>query len=235
MSVDVTIRFPQIDAAGILFYPRCFELLARYFERTPIEAAPVTMKTTFTHPLRLGDRITLQLEQQERRWAYSAALAGRECFRVASLDAFPELGESDGYETQAGTVGRWACGPSGHMSLSRSFEYVNVAVEEFLEHITGTAFANLHIERRIGIPTVEFLTRVRDLPRVGDAVCVVSRALAVGTTSLTLAHELHRDKECLIENRQVVVFVEMEADGYRSVRIPADVRAALEENLNVAA
>ena len=63
MSVDVTIRFPQIDAAGILFYPRCFELLARYFERTPIDASPVTMQTTFTHPLRLGDRIALQLEQ----------------------------------------------------------------------------------------------------------------------------------------------------------------------------
>ncbi|MEM7501256.1 MAG: thioesterase family protein [Pseudomonadota bacterium] len=233
--MDVTIRFPQIDAAGILFYPRCFELLSRYFERTPVDAAPVSMQTTFAHPLRLGDRISLQLEQEGRRWAYSATLAGRECFRVVSLEAFPELGGSDGHETQAGPIGRWACGPSGHMSLSRSFEYVNVAVEEYLEHVTGSTFANLHVERRIGIPTVEFLTRVRDLPLAGDTVCVVSRALAVGTTSLTLAHELRRGEECLIENRQVVVFVEMEADGYRSVRIPADVREALEENLNVAA
>lgn len=235
MTVDVTIRFPQIDAAGIMFYPRCFELLARHFQGSPLDTTPISVRTTFAHPLRLGDRITLRLDEQGDYWSYSASLDGLECFRVESLEEFPELESSGGFVTQMGGVGNWACGPAGRMALSRSFEYVNVAVEEFFEHVLESAFADLHVGRRIGIPTVEFLTRVHELPRPGDAVSMATDAVAIGTKSLTLTHALRRGTDCLVENRQVLVFVEMQRDGFRSVRIPDDVRDALEEKRNVAA
>ena len=43
---------------------------------------------------------------------------------------------------------------------------------------------------------------------------------------MTLTSWLVRGDECLVENEQVVVFVRMLENGYESIPIPDDVRAA---------
>lgn len=232
--MDITIRFPQIDVAGIMFYPRCFELLQRYFPDSPLENAPFGMRTTFAQPLRLGDRVSLALERDDERWAFSGASRGSECFRVESRRLGPPPSNAPAFRSQHGALGGWACGPSGRMALSRSFEFLNMAAEEYLERVLDLPFHELHVGRRLGIPTARFHTQVFALPRWRDEIHMATEVGAVGSKSLTLRHQLRRAEECLVETEQVVVFVEMQANGYRSVPIPDDLRALLKESADVA-
>ena len=235
MAVNVTIRFPQIDAAGIMFYPRCFELLTRYFPESPLESAPFSIKTRFLRPLRLGDQIDIQFAEDGERWAFSACKGAVEHFRVESMTGASEHEQISGHVTQDGILGAWACGPSGAMLLSRSFEYLNVAVEETLEQVLGMPFHDMHVARGIGIPTAEFATVVKALPRGGQRVCMKTRIDSVGRKSLTLRHQLRSDGACLVDNTQTIVFVEMLRNDYRSIPIPDDMRKQLEASVDVAA
>ena len=58
----VTLRFPQIDPAGIMFYPRYFEIALRRFPVLPFSAPPYTLTTQFIRPNRLGDTLDLSLQ-----------------------------------------------------------------------------------------------------------------------------------------------------------------------------
>ena len=49
------IRFSHIDGAGIVFYPRYFEMLADSFPSRFAVVDPVRISTEFRHPARLGE------------------------------------------------------------------------------------------------------------------------------------------------------------------------------------
>ena len=119
----------------------------------------------------------------------------------------------------------------GRMSLSRYFECVNVAIEEWFELTLSMPFHSLHVGRGVGIPTVQFDTNLGSLPALGECYSVRLAPLTIGNRAMTFTSWLIRDDECLVENRQVVVFVRMLDDGYESIDIPADVRRAFGEQL----
>ncbi len=110
-----------------------------------------------------------------------------------------------------------------------------MAIEEWFEDTLGLPFAELHVGQRIGIPTVQFDTRVYALPTAGDEFSIWLRAQTVGSRSLTFVSSLVVDGRCLLANRQVVVFVRMQPDGYVSMEIPADIRTAFEAQLDTEA
>lgn len=218
-----------------MFYPRCFELLARSFPGSVLERPPFAMRTRFFRPLRLGDRIGLDYSENAGRWAFSAQKDAVEHFRVEAATASLTGERFVGHVTQDGVLGGWACGPSGRMLLSRSFEYLNVAVEETLEKVLGMPFHEMHVTRGIGIPTVQFTTSVAELPMAGQSVFMETRISHVGSKSLTLQHQLRSDGECFVDNTQTIVFVEMLEHDYRSMPIPEDMRDLLEASVDVAA
>ena len=59
-----------------MFYPRCFELLAKYFPTSPLDRAPYAMKTRFLRPLRLGDQIDIGFSEEGGRWCFTAEERG---------------------------------------------------------------------------------------------------------------------------------------------------------------
>lgn len=235
MSVDVIVRFPQCDAAGIMYYPRYFELLTRYFPGSPITNTPLAMQIRFSRPNRLGDRLAIGLVEEKNSWAYSGCMNGVEHFRVVSAPLEKMEKKAARFVTMPDVVGQWAVGADDTMQLSRCFEYFSDAVEMFMEDVLATTFHEMHIGRRVGIPTVGFTTTVNELPRVGEEIVTSVQALKVGSKSLTLRHQLLRGQECLVENEQVIVFVEMLPDGFQSMDIPDDMRGPLRERLDVAA
>ena len=233
----VTIRFPHVDPAGIVFYPRYFETVSRCFADLPFSATPFAIKTQFLRPNRLGDTLDIEL-LGGNDWSISGRMDGDECFSIRPLTGSTELANDAhlqpalAFRTTAETLGEWACGTNGHMQLSRYFEFLNMAIEEWLEDRLEMPFPNMHLGRRVGIPTVQFNTRCRRLPEVGESVSTWIRPTKLGDRAMTFRSWFVCGNECVVENEQVVVFVHMQERGYASMPIPGDMRARFAEQMN---
>ena len=123
----VTIRFPQVDRAGIIFYPRYFELILRCFAELPLASMPVAFKTQFLQPSRLGDRIEIVYERETGRsgWRIVGQMKGADYFSVTpiatsgALARDAHLSQLPVFKAHPVVVGDWAVGRSGDMHLSR--------------------------------------------------------------------------------------------------------------------
>jgi len=225
---EVVIRFPQVDPAGIVFYPRYFEMVFRYFPDSRLANPPVGIKTRFLKPNRFGDRVELVFVSGDD-WSVRGRMNGAEYFSMTPIDTGDAAPPgTPAYRSATDTVGRWCTGDDGRMQLSRYFELLNMAIEEWFEQTLGSPFAEIHADRKVGIPTVQFETRVTALPMSGNSYSIWIKPEKIGSRSLTFTSWLVSGDRCLVENRQVVVFVRMLADGYVSMEIPPDIRAPLE-------
>ena len=84
-AATFAIRFPQVDAAGIVFYPRYFEMVASSFPWLPLNAPPYVIETQFLKPNRLGDRLHLEVEASadSRSWSVTGLMSGETHFSHA--------------------------------------------------------------------------------------------------------------------------------------------------------
>jgi len=226
----VTIRFPQVDPAGIVFYPRYFEAVARCFPVLPFAEPPFAIRTRFLKPNRLGDRLDIRFAPGDD-WSITGRMEGHEYFSMRPIAAGETLPadarrrHAAAFRSPVETVGDWACGTNGRMQLSRYFEFLNMAIEQWLEDSLQMPFPDMHLGRRVGIPTVQFDTHCRRLPSAGETVSTWIRPVKLGDRALTFMSWFVSGDECLVENRQVVVFVRMLEQGYESMPIPDDMRA----------
>jgi len=234
-SATASIRFAHVDGAGIVFYPRYFELLARHFESLSY-AAPIAINAEFRSPNRLGDRIDLILDKHsdERCWTVVGELDGVEHFRIAAapLETTEFAADSPtlsaaGFRTPQEKVGRWQVDLRGDLTLARYYEMVNESVERWFENLLECRFSELFFERKTGIPTVRFVTRCSQLPAAGTVVEMGIMATRVGVKSLQLTSTLFGDGVALATSEQTIVFVDLNETQLRSVRIPADIRARI--------
>ena len=230
-TAKFTIRFPQIDAAGIVFYPRYFEMIAHSFPWLHPETTPSVIETRFLKPNRLGDQLQLEIAAAPdcSAWTINGTMSGETHFTMQSIGA---AGERDhvipeaAFETERVAIGDWSVGSDGRLQLSRSFELVNVAIEEWFEHTLGMPFQELHVGRKTGIPTVSFRTVTRKLPRAGTTVTVGIRPTKIGNRSMSFTSWITGDEGWLIQNDQVIVFVRMLDAGYELMRIPDGIKRA---------
>lgn len=234
-SEEVRIRFPQVDAAGIVFYPRYFEMLARYFPTSPLAAMPCAFSAEFRRANRLGDDLLLSCEagSQETDWRITGSMDGDDHFVIKPLDAPPPVpaahrAADGGFHTEPEIIGDWSVGRNGRLLVSRYFEHLNVAIELWFERTLGISFGELHIARRIGIPTVSFRTRCRAMPAAGSHVATWIRPVRLGHRSMTFTSWFVCNDLCLAETEQVIVFVRMLEREFRTIPIPGEIRSAFE-------
>ena len=232
---EFTIRFPQVDPAGIVFYPRYFEMVNQCFPALPLGHLPLAIKTQFLKPNRLGDRLSLHADGGVH-WSVIGRTGNVDHFSMRAADVAPPSPtahrlSASAFTTRPQVVGEWMTDIHRRMSLSRYFECLNVAIEEWFEFSLSMPFHTLHVGRGVGIPTVQFDTNLGSLPALGERVSIRLAPLTIGRRAMTFKSWLIRDDECLVENRQVVVFVRMLDDGYESIDIPADVRRAFGKQL----
>jgi len=231
----VTIRFPHVDNAGIIFYPRYIELLLKHLPGLPLFSPPTAFVIEFRKANRLGDKIQIVLDSAASpdEWSVTGQMNGDDYFTVrpmaperSMLSPDAHLSQTSAFATIDIPVGEWMSDRQGHMYLSRYFETLNVSIEKWFEATLDLPFHQLHVERRIGIPTVRFQTKCRELPKVGDTVRMLFRPIRIGSRSMTSRSWMVRGDECLVETEQVIVFVRMQENGFETIEIPEYVRDA---------
>ena len=173
---------------------------------------------------------------QDGGWSFVGRMGDDKHFSIASLPAeesnldpsahHPEL---PAFQSDEILVAPWTTDHTGHLQVSRFFELVNVAVEQWFPRTLGLSFYELHTVNSGGIPTVTMNTRCRELPRAGESVSMWIRPTEIGKKSLTYTSWLVRGDECLVENVQTIVFVKTNGTDFKSIPIPDEIRARLQE------
>jgi len=239
VKCEVTIRFPQVDPAGIVFYPRYFEMIQRCFPDVPFSQVPAGVKTQFLKPNRFGDRIVLAFDRgaEEQGWSVTGRMNDTTCFSLTPIsagDATASMWQSESatFSTTVSAIDEWCVGKDGRLHLSRYFEFLNMAIEEWFESTLELPFAELHVSRRIGIPTVQFDTRAYALPEIGDKVSIRIQPRKIGGRAMTFMSWFVSNGRCLVENEQVVVFVTMQDNGFESIELPGYIRSAFQQQLD---
>ena len=255
MERTLTIRFSHIDGAGIVFYPRYFEILSELFAELPFAKAPFAMQTDFLKPNYLGDEIQIAFDDgnsrlkplsqeplpqeplpQESDWSFAGHMDDAQHFLIRSLppgesqlDASAHRPDQPAFQSDAIQIAPWATDCTGHLQVSRYFELINVAVEQWFPRTLGMSFHELHTVHSGGIPSVMMRTRCRELPRADESVAMWIRPTEIGEKSLKYTSWLVRGDECLLENEQIIVFVRLNGREFQSIPIPDGLRKRLQE------
>lgn len=238
MEQTLIIRFSHIDGAGIVFYPRYFEMLSELFADLPFTNVPFAMQTNFFKPNFLGDQLEVACETDPTSgdWTFTGRMGDAKHFSIASLpQGTAELDPSahrpgrPAFQSDAMPVAPWTTDCSGHLQVSRYYELLNAAVEQWFPRTLATSFEEFHVARGCGMPTVVMRTRCRELPRAGDSVAIWIRPTEIGEKSLTYTTWLVRGDECLLENEQIIVFVKLNGRDFKTIPIPDEIRKRLQE------
>ena len=121
------------------------------------------------------------------------------------------------------------CDPAGIAYYPRYLELADGVIEDWTEQIVGIPRSELHLERRMALPTVEMTTRFVKVGRLGDWLDFALTAERLGTSSIDFLLEVTSGGEPLFSTRYIQVLVDMETMA--SVPWPAEWRARIEETL----
>ena len=238
MERTVTIRFSHIDGAGIVFYPRYFEMLGEFFTDLPFANAPFAIQTDFLKPNYLGDQLDIARESNSSSgdWAFTGRMGDTKHFSIRSvaqqqgeLDASAHRPDQPAFQSDAILIAPWTTDCTGYLQVSRFYELINVAVEQWFPRTLAMSFHELHTLRCGGIPTVVMRTRCRELPRAGDSVTIWIRPTRIGGKSLEYTSWLVRGDECLLENEQTIVFIKLNGRDFQTIPIPDGMRERLQD------
>jgi acyl-CoA thioesterase FadM len=234
MEQCITVRFSHIDIAGIVFYARYFEILSELFPELPFAQAPFAMQTDFLKPNYLGDEV--QITFDEANWSFTGRTGGAEHFTIRSLpedesvlSASAHRPDLPAFQSDPMVISPWASDCTGYLQVSRFYELLNFAVEQWFARSLDLPFRELHSDRRWGTPSVMLRTRCRELPHAGDSFRIWIRPTEIGRKSLKYTCWLVRDDECLLENEQTIVFIKVDGPNFETIPIPDEMRERLQE------
>ncbi len=225
----VTIRFSHVDAAGIVFYPRYFEMLVRVFPEMAAARRNFQLETEFMRPNKLGDRMNLTAQTTasglEMRGSQNEDTHFSGC--LSALDVGKQMSiHAPSFTAPPFTIHAVECGPDGAWHLPRYFEAINRVVEQWFAAMQWP-FSHLHSVRHEGVPTVRLDTSCLRLPREGDELNFQLAPIKVSNRSIQFESSLMQGGECDIQSRQIVVYVEHFDGGIRSCELPEPLRSAL--------
>ena len=111
---------------------------------------------------------------------------------------------------------------AGIVFYPRYFEMLNAAVEDYFAEVVGVSFAAMHVERRVGVPTVKLEAEFVAASRLGDLLDFGLTVERVGDSSATIKVAVHCGQD--MRFRGQIVLVCMDLDRGRSMSWPADMR-----------
>lgn len=231
------IRFSQIDGAGIVYYPRYFEMLADSFPEPFAVLRPALFETRFQHPVRLGERLTLKMSAAATAEEITVlGMANNEiCFELhkTGLAGPVKPAWKSGHEVfkRQLEVRDWMTGADGRMHLGRCYELTAVLMEEWFAKSLDCPFATLHSEDGALVPTVSLHTEVQQMPRAADTLVLELAVLHIGRSSLGLGMTISRNGQLLQQTRQTIVFVAHRDEQLQSVAIPVHLLPILNRQL----
>lgn len=111
---------------------------------------------------------------------------------------------------------------AGIVFYPRYFEMLNAAVEDYFGEALGVAFAEMHLARHLGVPTVKLETEFVAPSRLGDLLVFTLDVVAVGRSSAELSVVVRCEAE--VRFKVHVVLVCMDLASGRSLPWPDDMR-----------
>ncbi len=237
MERSLTIRFSHIDGAGIVFYARYFEMLSELFADLPFANAPFAIQSDFLKPNYLGDQLDIAHENNSSsgNWVFTGRMGDIKHFSIKSLpvdnvlDASAHRPDKPAFQSDSMLLAPWTTDCTGYLQVSRFYELLNAAVEQWFPRALDMSFHELHTVHGGGIPTVVMRTRCRELPRAGEEIKIWIRPTEIGRKSLQYTCWLVRGSECLLENEQTIVFIKRNGRDFQTIPIPDGVRERLQE------
>jgi 4-hydroxybenzoyl-CoA thioesterase len=119
------------------------------------------------------------------------------------------------------------CDPAGIVFYPQYFVLMNDLLETWVDDGLGIGFADLVMQRRVGLPTVRLEVDFKAVSRMGDLVEISLAVENISNRSFVLAWRCHgTDGELRMSMRQTLVTTSLET--YRSIPIPVDLRQAIE-------
>ncbi|GAA5232242.1 acyl-CoA thioesterase [Verticiella sediminum] len=122
------------------------------------------------------------------------------------------------------------CDPAGIVFYPRYFELINDLVETWFETGVGVSFHELHVARRMGIPTVSVQCDFRAVSRWDDRLRQRLHLTRLGNASLQAQVEFAGDAGD-VRLCAHIVLVTIDLDTMRSAPLPQDMRAAMQRYL----
>ena len=111
---------------------------------------------------------------------------------------------------------------AGIVFYPRYFEMLNAAVEDYFSDVVGVPFAEMHLKRGLGVPTVKLDAEFRSPSRLGDRLEFRLCVSRVGRSSAEIAADITCEAE--VRWRAKIVLVCMDLREGRAVAWPDDMR-----------
>lgn len=111
---------------------------------------------------------------------------------------------------------------AGIVFYPRYFELLNAAVEDYFAQRVGVSFAEMHLRRHVGTPTVKLESEFLAPSRLGDVVDFRIDVAGVGRSSADLRVEIRAGEQ--VRARMTVILVCMDLGSGRSIPWPDDMR-----------
>jgi 4-hydroxybenzoyl-CoA thioesterase len=118
------------------------------------------------------------------------------------------------------------CDPAAIVFFPQYFVMFNGLVEDWFDDGLGLGYANVVVQRRIGLPTVALKCEFQIPSRMGERVQLRLAVERLGRSSIVLQLECRHAGEVRVRLQQVLVTTSL--DTGHAITIPADVRAAIE-------
>ena len=99
------------------------------------------------------------------------------------------------------------CDPARIVFFPRYFEIINAVVEEWFDKGLDISFAELHIDREEGIPTVKIEATFIAPSRLGDVLDFSLKVARIGNSSAALHHTAACNGEKRLQMQQTVVHI----------------------------
>lgn len=112
--------------------------------------------------------------------------------------------------------------PAGIVFYPRYFEKLNGAVEDWFAQVVGVDFATLHMDLKLGVPTVSIEADFSAPCRLGERVDIVLDVERLGTSSLGLRFAFQAEGETRLKGRATLVCMSLET--HRSAPWPEAMR-----------
>ncbi len=116
------------------------------------------------------------------------------------------------------------CDPAGIVFYPRYFEMLNASVEDWFASF-GRDFRSLHIERRIGTPTVKIETVFNAPSWLWDDLTITLTPTKVGASSCVISFAITCTGERRVAGNFTLVCISLES--HRSMPWPDDIRSGL--------
>ncbi|MDF8331924.1 acyl-CoA thioesterase [Novosphingobium cyanobacteriorum] len=114
---------------------------------------------------------------------------------------------------------------AGIVFYPRYFEMLNATVEDYFSQEIGVDFAEMHLRRGLGLPTVSIQTTFLSPSKLGDLLDFRLSVLRVGRSSVDLLADVFCGDERRLEATATLVCMDLEAG--RSVAWPDDMKPGL--------